>query len=182
MGKLTAIDLRALNEGMPGLSSVVGGSLAEAAAVCLEEQSHPETCKMSLSGHRKRKLQVTRDKVTEQARRTWNDAPEATEQGACAIAISIAKELEGLNVVQRAAKGTGFDYWLGKQEDLLFQETVRLEVSGIRNATKVEFNSRIKQKKKQTKQSDSTALKALIAVVDFGIPKTGIAWRGAESH
>src|ERR1700730_18242184 len=51
--------------------------------------------------------------VDDQARRSHNDIQEATERGAYGIAILIICDLTGMVVVERSAKGPGFDYWLG---------------------------------------------------------------------
>jgi hypothetical protein len=52
-------------------------------------------------------------------------------------------------VVERSRRGTGFDYWLGKKGDnnqLPFQNAVRLEVSGIRKGDDGKIKARAKQK------------------------------------
>ena len=49
--------------------------------------------------------------------------------------------------------------------------SARLEVSGLINQNNSQYNYRIKQKKKQTKQSDNTNLPAYVAVVEFETPK-----------
>jgi hypothetical protein len=45
-------------------------------------------------------------------------------------------ELTDYTIVERACKGTGFDYWLGDEDDDLFQWKARLEISGILKGTK----------------------------------------------
>jgi hypothetical protein len=49
-------------------------------------------------------------------------------------AILLMRALTGYTVIERSRKGTGFDWWLGT-EDNLFQGKVRLEVSGILRGT-----------------------------------------------
>jgi len=46
----SALDLARLAEGMPGLTSAKGRSFAEAAAVCLESQSHESGVECVLLG------------------------------------------------------------------------------------------------------------------------------------
>ena len=58
---------------------------------------------------------------------------------------------------------------MGKKDDPLFQETARLEVSGILN-DREEIQKRKKQKLQQTSQSDSSALPAYVSIVEFGTP------------
>jgi hypothetical protein len=97
---------------------------------------------------------------------------EATELGACGVAILVVKEATAKVVVERSKKGTGFDYWLGDTSDdngLPFAGASRLEVSGILTGTKSQIQSRIKQKKGQLAPSDHLA-PGFVAVVEFGTP------------
>jgi hypothetical protein len=108
--------------------------------------------------------------VDDQQRRCYNDLQEATEWGACCVAILLVQELTGKVVVERSKKGLGFDYWVGQEDDdLLFVGKARLEVSGILSGTPSTLNSRLEQKRNQIKPSNDLA-QAFIAVVDFGIP------------
>jgi hypothetical protein len=63
---------------------------------------------------------------------------EASEYGAYGVAITLALELTETAQVERSAKGTGIDYWLGdgRDERGIFQRTARLEVSGILRETR----------------------------------------------
>jgi len=111
-------------------------------------------------------------KVTEQIKKTWNDTQEMTEYGASGVAILLILKLTKYTVIERSRKGTGFDYWLGDKNSLLpFQSSARLEVSGILKGDNTIFNSRVKQKLKQTFPTDSTNLPAYVVVVEFGLPK-----------
>jgi hypothetical protein len=105
-----------------------------------------------------------------QTRRTHNDLQEATERGAWGIAILIVCDLTRMVVVERAAKGGGFDYWLGDEDDdELFQGKTRLEVSGILAGSRSQVLTRMRQKKDQMKPSDRLA-PGYVAVVEFGTP------------
>ena len=115
--------------------------------------------------------------VTGQARRTWNDLREATQFGAAAIAVLIAKREIGYAVVDRAVIGTGIDYWMGDESDgPPFQNKARLEISGILKAdgdgnnVKREVSARVREKLTQTDPSDHTAIPAYVVVVEFGSP------------
>ena len=155
---------------MPGLTSACGKVLAESAAICLEDSKHQAGVSLQLSGisHEARVLQWSA--VDDQQRRSYNDLQEATEWGACGIAILLIKELIGLSVVERSKKGTNFDYWLGKDDDdQLFSGKARLEVSGILLETSNEIATRVKQKKAQIKPSNHLA-PGYVAVVGFGKP------------
>ncbi len=114
--------------------------------------------------------------VTEAMRRFWNDLEEATQQGAYAVAILLLRLLTGYTVIERSRKGTGFDWWLGT-EDNLFQGKARLEVSGILKGTARRIDSRIQARVKQTRQSDELELTAYVAVVEFGTPRAKVVQR-----
>jgi hypothetical protein len=80
--------------------------------------------------------------------------------------------LTDFTVIERSRRGTGFDYWLGIQDEsseLPFQNKVRLEVSGIRSGDDSRIRARAKQKIEQTNPSDG-ALPAYIVVVEFSKP------------
>lgn len=168
------MDLASLGKGMRGLSPACGATLAESASVCLEHNAHRIGVSLSVVGTQHQAFQLEWAAVNEQQRRTYNDLQEATEQGACGLAILIVKEFTGLVVAQRLRKGAGFDYWLG--EDVASDENepplagkTRLEVSGILAGKASDITSRIKQKKKQITPSNHMGA-GCVAVVEFSSP------------
>lgn len=166
------LNLAALAEGMPGLTPASAQTLAEAAAVCLESQNHQPLVQLGHAGLTPKELRLVWPPVDDQKRRTYADMQEATELGACGVAILVVKEATAKVVVERSKKGTGFDYWLGDTSDddgLPFAGASRLEVSGILAGTKSQIQSRIKQKKGQLAPSDHLA-PGFVAVVEFGTP------------
>ncbi len=106
--------------------------------------------------------------------RAYGDLEEATELAACGVAILVLRDLTGLRAIERARKGKGFDDWLGEDEPL-FQNKARLEVSGILEGTDSQVRSRLKQKLEQTSKSDQLGLPAYGVVVEFGRPQTRVA-------
>jgi hypothetical protein len=166
-----AIDLHSLGEGMAGLTSACGTSLAESAAVCLEDRSHTPGVFLSVKGISNAGYVLQWIAVDDQQRRCYNDLQEATERGAYAVAILLVRQLTGMTVLQRSKKGPGFDYWVGEPDDngLLFQGKTRLEVSGLLEGSTTEITARVKRKIAQVKPSDHLA-PAYIAVVEFGAP------------
>jgi hypothetical protein len=92
------------------------------------------------------------------------------------VAILLIRALTGYTVVERSRKGTGFDWWLGT-DDNLFQGKARLEVSGILRGTRRRINSRIKARLAQTSQSDNLAVTAYVVVVEFGTPRAKVVQR-----
>jgi hypothetical protein len=167
----SCIDLNSLADGkMPALTSACGRSLAEAAAVCLEDRDHKSGVSLQLTGIQKQKRDLNWSAVTDQQRRCYNDLQEATEKGAYGIAILVVKELTGLVVVERSKKGPGFDYWLGQSDDDdLFSNKARLEVSGILAGDDSDIKGRTKQKLEQIKPSAKLA-PGYVAIVEFSKP------------
>lgn len=164
---MKTIDLESLGLGMPGLSPRRGASMAEAASVCLHDQGHSSPTDLELSGSLNEVASLTWKAPDDQAKRSWADETDATENGAYAVALGVAKETRGLHALERSRKFNGFDYWLGTDETTLFSDKVRLEVSGIRNGYTGQVNSRVKEKLAQIDTS-SGVLKGLVIVVEFG--------------
>jgi len=155
---------------MPGLTSACGTMLAQSAAVCLEERDHKNGVQLQVEGMKSDAFQLEWPAVNGQQERTYNDLQEATENGACCIAILLLRELTGKVVIERSRKGLGFDYWLGDgDDDQLFSGKARLEVSGILSGTAGQITSRVKQKRDQIKPSAHLA-PGYVAVVEFGNP------------
>ena len=114
---------------MPATTPSLGAALAEACAVCLEEQGHTSGVEMTVDGDFTAKFKLQWQAVTEQMLRCWNDEEFTTEQAAYGIAFLIVRELTDLTVIERSSKGTGFDYWLGTVDTMgkiPFQNKVRL--------------------------------------------------------
>lgn len=152
------------------MTAACGTVLAESAAVCLEDRQHQTGVELGAAGMRKDVFELLWQAVSEQQRRCHNDLQEATERGACGIAILLVQELTGKIVIERSKKGPGFDYWLGdSDDDLLFSGKARLEVSGILSGTAGQIEGRLKQKKDQIRPSDRLA-PGYIAIVEFGTP------------
>ena len=105
---------------------------------------------------------------------TYADLQEATEYGACGIALLVAVRLTGMSRVEQSAKGTGVDYWLGPDVSGqgIFQRAARLEVSGILDGDSSKIAARLNVKLRQTRRSDESNLPAYIAIVEFRRPET----------
>ncbi len=149
--------------------------MAEAAQVCLEDQAHATGTLMGVDGDYRGAFSLVWDDVTGQMRRCYADERPATEHGAYGIAILLILQTAGLTVVERARRGTGYDFWLGPENgpEPLFQRKARLEVSGIRKGLDRELDSRVKEKLKQTEKS-SDLIPGFVVVVEFGRPKSRV--------
>jgi hypothetical protein len=154
--------------------------LAEAADVCLERHQHGCGRPMAVSGTYESivRLQWTQ-LMTEKMRRGWNDLDVAVENDAYGIAILLVRQLAGFTTIERSCKGTGFDWWLGKDDDAeeLFQKRARLEVSGLFQGSLGQINQRVQEKIEQTKQSDMARLPAFIIIIEFGSPTARMVQR-----
>jgi len=174
------LDLRDLESGIPALTEALGRVHSEAAAVCLDDRGHREPVKLQLRKIDEPRFVLQWPDVTDTMRRAYNDLQRATELGACGVALLLVRGLTGLTAIRASRKGTGFDYWLGGNDDndeLVFQDAARLEVSGILCGTDSQFLTRVKQKLKQTEASDETGLRAYAVVVEFGKPRAEVAER-----
>ena len=169
-GDLVGLNLGDLARGgMSGLSVRVGGAMAEAAAVCLDDCGHGTPARLTVDGNERRVYDLVWRLADDQSRRTWADEQEATEQGACGIAILVVRSIRGHEVLERSRKGTGFDYWLGKPNDMPFAAKSRLEVSGIRRGDTRSVAARVQQKIRQISVS-SGRLPGIVVVVEFSTP------------
>lgn len=162
------LDLKDLGHGLPAITPYFGMALAEAAGVCLESQNHAQGVQLRIRGYSNTSHPIAWPEVTEQTRRCWNDHDVATEHGAVGIAVLLAQKEIGYTVIERSRRGTGFDYWMG-EESMPFQNKARLEISGIRKGNDQEVKARVRQKLRQTDQSDRS-LPTYVIVVEFGCP------------
>ncbi|HEY9405796.1 MAG TPA: hypothetical protein VIQ24_24310 [Pyrinomonadaceae bacterium] len=130
--------------------------------------------KIRVGGEYSEDVEVRFPAVTQKMRKSWKDLREAVDHGASGVAILLMREMTNLTVIERSVTGTGFDYWLGPEDsdddDLIFQDMVRLEISGINSGTRQELRRRVKDKLTQTEQSDSWGLTAYVVVVEFSAP------------
>ncbi|MDX2286097.1 MAG: hypothetical protein NW241_18155 [Bacteroidia bacterium] len=166
---MQALEPQRLSGGLPGLSPAFGALLAEACAVCLERAGHQPGCQLRVIGGWQRVLPVHWEgPQPPEAWQAWGDPDEATEFGATGLAISLLLMLTDYTVIRRSVKGTGFDYWLGKQgEGPPFQDAARLEISGIARGDAGKAQYRFQTKVEQTRKSAGTGLPAIVIVVEF---------------
>jgi hypothetical protein len=145
--------------------------MAEAAAVSLEVQGHISATDLDLQGDHVAAEACMWAPCSPNAFRTFNDLDIATTYGAEGIAVMLISQLLQLQVVNRSLKGTGFDYWLGRDPQKPFTYEARLEVSGIANGDETKIRARVKKKLGQTDPSDVTKLVAYVVVVEFSRPR-----------
>lgn len=81
--------------------------------VCLERFAHVSGVKLEVRGEFQQTFRLIWDsEITTQMRVSWADSDENTEFAACGIAFLVVQALTDYVVIERARKGTGFDYWL----------------------------------------------------------------------
>ncbi len=153
------------------LTPAAGANFGHAASVCLESQGHALKVDMAGEGSYIKTYATTRYDVNDQMKRTWGDEEYTTEQGAYGVAFLVASGEMNVKAIKKSRKKTGIDYWLGTEDNFLFQDKVRLEVSGIRKGTNQQLHQRFETKMEQSKKSDGTGLPALVVVVEFSTPK-----------
>jgi len=168
----TSLLVNLLKQGCPGISQATGHHLSEAVLVCFDHHNYPTNTKISLDGITKGSFEVIwSDEVTDQIRNSWQEPKEMVNYGACGIAILIVLTFTKYTVIRQARIGTGIDYWLSEKDNPLpFQDSARLEISGILKGDTTTFNSRVRQKINQTEPTDKTKLPAYIVVVEFSTP------------
>jgi hypothetical protein len=154
---------------MPGLTPAWGEVLAEAASVCLAMEGHAIHIELKVGGSFEGSFLLERLDVNPQMTLAHRNEEEATELGACGVAILAVRSLTDLVVLHRSRKGTGFDYWLSLEGEHLLQRGERLEVSGIRKGTEAAIKSRTSEKMRQT-QRFRTDSPAWVAIVEFSRP------------
>jgi hypothetical protein len=171
-----------LRNGMPGISPNFGASLVESAVVCLEDQQHSSGVIMRVDGNHHHNVTVRWENLTDpnQARRSYGDSEVATENGAYCIASLLISGFTDYTVAERARKGRGFDFWLGKKNEeppsILFQEKARLEVSGIRKGDERAISHRLRRKANRI-NAHCSPLPVVVIVVEFGSPRSRIKTR-----
>ena len=171
-GETHELVLTKLAAGLPAVTPAFGAALAEAGAICFKEQNHPNGVELKVSGTFTANYKVYWQEITDQMLRCWNDYEVTTEHAAYGVAFWLICDLTEYTVIERARKGTGFDFWLGKGGDggELPLQKARMEVSGIRRGDHSSVQGRVRQKLEQVEPSDSLDLPAYIVIVEFSAP------------
>lgn len=171
---MAILELNKIKQGMPGLTREWGKLMAQAGFVCFNHHNHNSGVKLEVNGDHKGEYDIIwLDSITDQIKASWKDLDEATELGACCVAILLSVQVTHYTIIERSVKKTGFDYWLGEENEhhlLPFEKKVRLEISGILSGSENDIRARVKKKLIQTEQSTSLGLDAHIIVVEFSNP------------
>lgn len=166
------IDVTAIKGGLPGISTVAAQQLYETFEVCMHVSGHPEDLLLTMDGDYHDDIALHwHDGYDEQKARTYADMQYTTEHGAVCLSVMLTTTLTPYTIIERSRKGTGFDYWLGDKDTILFQNKARLEASGILRGDDAMIKSRHAAKVEQTSKSDDLQLPAYISVIEFSKPK-----------
>lgn len=175
-----AIQLDASNQAFEALTPYFGAMCCEAASFCFEQHGHAVPTRAALSGCETPHAHFHWAPPALQAAATYRDKDVAAENGAYALAIAVLNQVHGYRAIERSAKGTGFDFWIGTtQGDLPFNGKVRLEVSGIFEGQS-RVGSRLTSKLKQMAPSDQSG-SGFAVVAGFGRPTVAVGKR-KSSH
>jgi hypothetical protein len=166
------IELKEIKNGLPGITPIKGAELYENCVVCLSRKQHSYAgTYFKIEGDSEIDATLEWDDIyNDQLDRTYAEQTTATNFGAVCISSLLALKLTDFTIISQAVIGTGIDYWLGQKDDILFQNTARLEISGIFSNPN-EVNSRFNEKIKQTSKTDYTKLLAYVSIIDFATPK-----------
>lgn len=167
------VNLSDITLGMPGISPIVGADLMENCMTMFHRCGHTIPTQLCMSGINNETVSIQwEDNVNDQVERSHADTTENTELSAVCLSVLLIRLFTDYTVVSRSRIGTGFDYWLGKNDDPLFTPLARLEISGIeKESPSNTIEIRYKQKEKQVAASDETGLPAYISIIEFGTPK-----------
>jgi hypothetical protein len=169
--------LKSLQNGIPVIPVEAAGFYQQSCMVCFDNQNHKSGVKLKVQHHDDSTVvfQVFWDgEVTEELRRAYADLVRTTENGACAIALLIVREITKFTAIEQAVRGTTIDYYLSYkegQDNLLFNYAARLEATGIlREDGTNTIDNRLKEKLNRLKPG----LPTLIIVVEFSYPKSKV--------
>lgn len=170
---LEQLDLASLARVIPGITVAFGAMLAESCAVCLADQGHASGVSLTIGGDFEGARAVLRQEVTEAMTRCYDDEPDATRDGAYALALLLMRDLTGLVGIQRGFQRSGFDWWLGEPDEIPFQSKGRLEVSGIRNGPEYVVR-RATDKLVQGARLEGEGMPVYAVVIEFSTPLAAI--------
>jgi hypothetical protein len=152
-----------------GVPANLAGSYHDAARVCLDRHhSPPAYFFIEFEDHDDLTVEISWLPADDELRAGWANYLDATEAGACAVALAVAERVTGLVAVSRAYTGSGADYFLGPVgESMADLETcLRLEISGLDRGTRSAVATRLRQKLSQAERGESD-VPAIAIVVGF---------------
>lgn len=160
----------------------------EACVWCLDYHGHQNGSDLDVLFERKNNIYQVYwpDELIELEKiRAYYNNDDAVESGAEVIAFFVCLAHTDYDRLNRSFTKTGIDYWLGHKStnpNLPFQNSGRLEISGILKETDTNtVEKRIKEKLKQSAQSDHTTLPVYVVVVAFDQPYAKMVVKNVNS-
>lgn len=174
--RVQSLTLESLGDRVPVITEEAVGFYKDNCMVCFENQGHTSGVRLEARwGDSCRVFEFHwSGQMTERLSRYYGALRRATENAACAIALLLVAELTRFTAVEQSSIGTTIDYYLACQddlggEDLIFNHTARLEVSGIlKESAANTVDHRIREKLRRLNPEGD--LPTLIAVVEFSRP------------
>ena len=164
---------------MPGITVAYADVVSACAGICLSHHGHGNPVELRLDGDMPQAItlgwsQAAADDIACYGTATDSDV---IRYGAECAAVRVVAVLLGLQVIKKAAKGTGVDFWLGDPDVQYsgYEGLVRLEVSGILEDNEGEYRRRLREKLAQMAPTDP--LPGYAAIVMFGTPKANVTER-----
>jgi len=151
-----------------GVTAAISASYFEAACVCLDRH-HASPARFQLRDNQSADVADAQwDRMGQRERNAWANQDDATEAGACGLALAAVELMRGLVAVRRAETQTGVDYYLGKPKESLdhLEASFRLEISGIDKGAASYIEYRLRRKIAQAEKGRSN-LPAIASVVVF---------------
>jgi hypothetical protein len=175
---ITVISLSGLKDIVENFSETQCSFYCEACSVALQKNGHLSETVLTVDGYQKTTFNLSWKQITSLA--GWHDNDVVAENAAIAVAFFLITELTEYTIIRQAAKGNGFDYWLGyKKSSPKFDPNnflkARLEVSGIFSGDESDLQTRVRRKLRQVDRSASWGLPAFVVVVEFGNCKAFVA-------
>jgi hypothetical protein len=173
---MDVIDLETIAETVKLISPTQCDFFGENCIVAMEMHNHLSGCVMNLAGEKNAVIAVNWSRKVNKA--GYKEEKKVIEHAAEAIAFLLTPKITPYSVIEEATIGTGFEYWLGyDEEDENYDARnflqARLEISGIKiESSNNKISQRIKKKETQTDKSSSYKLPAYISVTEFASPKT----------
>ncbi|MCE7956437.1 MAG: hypothetical protein DYH06_00635 [Acidobacteria bacterium ACB2] len=161
------------------MTETVCRSYAEAASVALDRHHSPPTDFHVTAEDGEGLRELAWMPTGARARAAWNNADDATRDGAYAVAAAAVEAEMGLFAVGRADTRTGADYYYASSPAPDLEAALRLEVSGIDRDGESEVRARLKRKLKQAKAGKSD-LPAAACIVAFKARRIAIARLAAD--
>jgi len=174
------IDIDSLKYGIPVITEGLFGIHKESCIVCLESNGHSNGVELKLLFDNNESLckVVYSGNLTQRLIKSYADKNKTTDYAAAAISLILIREYTNFTVEEATSPtGNGIDYYLvdkneSHDEDLFYNYSAFLEVSGIRLETKDNtVKKRLDDKLNRLKRyCHDFSQPTFVIIVEFGKP------------